>query len=300
MTGQLEAGVLTRHGAHRRADQPAVTRNAVVDVDHQITRLQLGDKRLARRGDLLGDHSTGGRRSALLGPAENLTVRKQRQAEGVGDPALAQQPVHQLYPGWWAAHRLARRGVDTLLVQQLAEPTRLLTHHDGGVRTFTFHDVPEERVQPAAVLGRVGKRQALGVGIEPDLDPVGVHSPRALAPRPVRPRQARRHFAALEQIRVQLLYLLLELLGKAADRFGLVEDQESIRRQIVGKRRAAQKASVELERREGMLTLAQQPQVARERIQELRAQRVEVEADAEGSRQHLVSRSHGCRFELLG
>ena len=49
-----------------------------------------------------------------------------------------------------------------------------------------------------------------------------------------------------------------------------------------------------------MLTLAQQPQVARERIQELRAKGSQVEADAEWPRQHLVGRSHGCRFELLG
>jgi hypothetical protein len=99
---------------------------------------------------------------------------------------------------------------------------------------------------------------------------------------------------------VELLDLLLELRGEAADGLGLVQDEDAVGRQIVGERRAAQKAAVELQRREGVLALAQQPQVARERVQELWPQGVQVERDAERPRQHLVGRPDGCRVELLG
>jgi hypothetical protein len=100
VTGQLEAGLLARQGAHRRAHQPAVASNAVVDVDHQVARLQLGDERLARRGSFLGHQPAGGRRPALLGPAENLAIGEQRQAERVRDPPFAQQSVDELDLAW--------------------------------------------------------------------------------------------------------------------------------------------------------------------------------------------------------
>ena len=55
VAGQLERRFLAGRGADRGAHQAAVAGDAVVDVDHQVARLQVGDERLARGRGALRD-----------------------------------------------------------------------------------------------------------------------------------------------------------------------------------------------------------------------------------------------------
>src|ERR1051326_4980102 len=191
------------------------------------------------------------------------------------------------------------------------------------------------------------KRQTLDVGVEADVDALGVERARDLAPGPVRSRETGRHFAALEQVRVQLLHLVLELLRKSLKRLGffqrqnavgrqVIDDrrgaqepavelqvrvqllhlvlellrkslkrlgffqrQNAVGRQVIDDRRGAQEPAVELQRGESMVTFVQQPQIASERINELRSHAVEAERHWQRPRQHLVGRSDGGGLQLV-
>ena len=130
VAGQLEGRFLARRGSDWGANQPAIARDTVVNVHHQVAQLQIGDEGFARRGCALCRQPTGGRRSALLGPAEDLAVRIQRQTKRVGDPALAQQAMDQFHPAGRLRERFSRGRDDALFAEQLAKAARLLTHDD--------------------------------------------------------------------------------------------------------------------------------------------------------------------------
>jgi hypothetical protein len=66
----------------------------------------------------------------LLGPAEDLTIREQRKTERLGDPALAEQAVHDF-------DALCRPRA--LLVQQLRQTRSLLTDHQ-RLRVFVLDE----------------------------------------------------------------------------------------------------------------------------------------------------------------
>src|SRR5207248_7640511 len=91
-----------------------------------------------------------------------------------------------------------------------------------------------------------------------------------------------------------------ELFGKSADRLGLVEHQQPVRRQVIDQRRRAEKAAIELQRREGLTALVQQPEVTRIRLDELWPHTVKRQVYGQGARQHFVRRTDGSRLELLG
>ena len=50
VAGQLEGRFLARRGSDWGANQPAIARDTVVNVHHQVAQLQIGDEGFARRG----------------------------------------------------------------------------------------------------------------------------------------------------------------------------------------------------------------------------------------------------------
>ena len=129
---------------------------------------------------------------------------------------------------------------------QLRQPTRLLADNDRELVPL-LHQAGEEWIQPAAKLGRVRERQALDIRIELDLELVGVFA-LDLGPRTEGPREPRRHLSAFQQVRVQLLDLLLELPRSGRDCIWLVDRQQAAAWHVVDQRIRAKKPAVELQR----------------------------------------------------
>src|SRR5205807_2531067 len=154
------------------------------------------------------------------------------------NPTLAQQAVNELDVLLFFGQAFARRHVDALLAQQLAQATGLLTHDDRRGRTRG--DVTQERVETPAVLRRVRERQTRSVWVEAHLDAIHRQGARCLTPGSIWSCEPGRHLAALQQVGVQLLDLLLELFSKPAQRLRLFHHEQPVSWQVVQQRRRAE------------------------------------------------------------
>ena len=110
------------------AHEPGEAGDAVLDVDDELARLQVGEEALARR-------APARRRATLLAESEDLGVRQQRQARALFayGPAVRKRSVHDGQRA--AAERRRADGVrqfceDVVLFQQLGQPLRLRRDDD--------------------------------------------------------------------------------------------------------------------------------------------------------------------------
>ena len=126
--GELQQEVLPLPALRAPAHEALVLGDPVLDVHHEVPRLQLGQEALP--GDAPApDHPPG------LGPAEDLRVREQEEAQGGIAPALPQLPVDEDDGAriGRALQLLQGDDGDAPVAVQLGQTTRLLGDEDDSL-----------------------------------------------------------------------------------------------------------------------------------------------------------------------